>query len=105
MAIKTFNAVWLGDGDPQAQMVTLGGIRFIKGESVKVPADLKVNGVDFADTIRNNPTFECDGGEPDVVETSEEDEIAATKELLDGAGIKYRANASLDSLRALLVKA
>jgi len=101
---KSFNAVWLGDGDPQAQIITIGDLEFIKGRPTKVPADLKVNGIDFADTIRSNPAFDCDGGEPDLVEAPEDDEVAALKTQLDRAGVKYRANASADTLRGLLPK-
>lgn len=100
---KGFNAVWLGDEDPQAQILTIGGVRFIKGEPTAVPGDLQVNGVPFADIIKGNPMFDCDGGEPEVVEA--EDEEVSIKRLLDEAGVKYRQNASLESLRDLLAKA
>ncbi|MCW2763386.1 MAG: hypothetical protein JWR85_3587 [Marmoricola sp.] len=103
---KTFTATWLGDGDPSAQIITEGGVRFIKGEPTKVSEGLMHNGVHWANQIKNNPTFAVEAGEDDAPkDAGEADEIEATKKLLDEAGIKYRANASLATLRDMLAQA
>jgi len=101
---KTFTATWLGDGDPQAQLVREGGLTFVKGEPVKVSEGLMFNGVHWAQNIKNNPTFSTEDDE-DPVDAGEQEEIDATKKLLDEAGVKYRVNASLPSLRDALEKA
>lgn len=103
MAGKSFKAIWLGDEDPHSQIVTEAGLRFIKGEPTSVPADLEFNGMKWADNIRNNPTFSIEDDE-DPVDAGEEAEIAELKETLDGLGVKYRANASLESLRGALAE-
>lgn len=99
---KTFKAMWLGDADAGAQVIEIGGVTFVKGQSVDVPEDLTVNGIAYADVIKNNPVFAIDGEKADVVDDQEEEEIAAAKADLDARGITYRSNASLDSLRKLL---
>lgn len=97
---KSFKATWLGDGDPQAQIINVGDVRFIKGEPTTVPEDLKVNGVPFANAIRENPLFAIGSEDADVTETPEE--VEALKAQLDAAGIKYSANASAETLRGKL---
>lgn len=103
---KTFTATWLGDGDPAAQAITEGGLTFVKGEPVKVPSDLSFNGMGWGDRIRGNPSFAvADEQEDDTpVDAGEEEERAAIMAQLDGKGVKYRANAKLDTLRAKLAE-
>lgn len=98
---KTFTATWLGDGDPQSQVIHIGGVRFIKGEPTPVPEDVSVNGVPFAGVIKGNPTFSI-GADEEPVDAGEDAEKAAVMADLDAAGVRYRANASLESLRKLL---
>lgn len=100
---RSFKATWLGDGDPSSQLITEGGIRFIKGEPTDVPADHTFNGMPWAGTIKTNPTFSI-GDDEEPVDAGEEEEVAAAKAELDTRGIKYRANASLESLRHLLAE-
>jgi len=102
---KSFKATWNGDGDPQAQMIHMFGLRFIKGEETRVPANLYVEGIDAYDTIYNNPSFSVEDEEPDPVDAGEENEEEALKKQLDELGVKYRANASVDTLRNALDRA
>jgi hypothetical protein len=99
---KTFKATWLGDGDPAAQSITEGGITFVKGEAVSVPEDLRFNAISWAERIRDNPAFSIGNDDGDVVVADEEAEKQALRDQLDGLGVKYRPNASLESLRGLL---
>lgn len=99
---KTFTATWLGDGDPTAQMITEGGIRFIKGEAVKVPEDVSFNGIAWANAFKGNPTFATQDDPDEPVDAGEDAEREELTKQLDAAGIKYRANATLESLRGLL---
>lgn len=109
---KTFKATWLGDGDPQAQLITIGDLRFIKGEAVNVPADH-----DAADQIRGNPTFATDADKADVVEADEPTkdeqmaraeegtELGALKAQLRALGHDVKGNPSVDTLRNRLADA
>lgn len=97
---KTFKATWLGDNDPSAQVIFIGGIRFIKGDATDVPEDLSLNGLLFADTIRNNPMFAVED-DADLDEPGDE-EVDAMKKTLDARGIRYRANVSPAKLRELI---
>jgi hypothetical protein len=97
---KTFKATWLGDGDPQAQIIEEGGLRFIKGEPTDVPHDHVHNGIAWADNIRANPAFAIGEKNAEVVESPEERK--ALTDQLDAAGIKYPANASVETLRGKL---
>lgn len=99
---KTFKAMWLGDGDPQSQVIEEGGIRFVKGEAVTVPQDLKHNGMWWADIIKDNPTFAIDDTDEDPVDAGEEAERKALTDKLDAANIKHPAKASVEALRKLL---
>jgi hypothetical protein len=99
---KTFKATWLGDGDPSAQSITEGGITFVKGEAVSVPEDLMFNANPWAERIRTNPAFSIGSDDGEVVAADEEAEKDALRKQLDGLGVKYKANASLDALRGLL---
>ena len=101
---KTFTAMWLGDGDPNSQIITEGGVRFIKGEPTQVPLDCTVNGVSWAESIRSNPTFAVEeyGEDEDPVDAGDAAERDAVKAELDAKGIKYAANAKLETLREKL---
>lgn len=97
---KTFKATWLGDGDPNAQVITIGGLTFVKGQPTTVSEDLSENGVPFADAIRNNPAFSVGNDDGEVTESPEE--LDALKAQLDAAGITYPANATVETLRGKL---
>ncbi len=101
---KAYKAIWLGDGDPNSQIINLFGVEFIKGRPSKVPANLFVNGVDAWFLIRENPLFAIEDEDADLNEAPEDEELAGLQKSLDDLGVKYRANASKDSLRALLDK-
>jgi len=107
-----FKATWLGDEDPQAQLVRMGDLAFVKGQSVSVPKDHPM-----ADAIRHNPTFAVDAAKADVVDAKEPDEDernarseegtekAALKADLRNLGIVVQGNPSVDTLRARLADA
>jgi len=99
----SFTATWLGDGSAEAQMITEGGVRFIKGEPVKVDGDLAYNGIPWADQIRNNPMFEVGAVDEDDLNNAEPDaEVAELRELLDNLGVAYSKTAKAPALRAKL---
>jgi hypothetical protein len=103
---KGFTATWLGDGSPEAQIITEGGIEFIKGRPVKVPGDLTYNGINWADQIRNNPMFEVGAVDEDDLNTNDDDaEVAELRADLDALGVKYAASAKAPALRAKLEEA
>jgi len=103
---KPFKATWLGDGSPEAQIITEGGLRFIKGEAASVPADLMFNGLPWADQIRNNPMFEVGTVDEDELNTSDEDaELEELREHLDALGVSYSKTAKAPALRAKLDEA
>lgn len=107
-----FKAVWLGDEDPQSQMVRIGDLTFVKGQSVSVP-----DKHEFADLIRENPTFAVDDSKAKPVEADEPDddvqreraeqgtEKAALKEALREYGISVQGNPSVETLRNKLAEA
>lgn len=103
---RGFTATWLGDGSAEAQMITEGGVRFIKGEPVKVDGDLSFNGMPWADNIRNNPMFEVGAVDEDDLNNGEPDaEVAELRELLDGLGVSYSKSAKAPALRTKLDEA
>ena len=108
---KSITAVWLGDSDPQAQIITMNGMTFIKGQPVKVEEN------DAAyDQIVGNPTFSVDSSKPQVTPAAEptEDEQAeaaergtekaALKAELARLGYQAKGNPSEDTLRAKLAE-
>jgi hypothetical protein len=97
---KTFKATWLGDTDPSAQSITIGDVTFVKGEPTNVPEDIRVNGVEFAEAIKGNPLFAV--GDADAEPAEAPGESDALKAQLDAAGIRYPANASVETLRGKL---
>lgn len=102
-----FKATWLGDEDPNQQIITMGDVRFIKGEQVSVK-----DGYEFTAQILGNPMFAIDDSkaepvaaqEPDPVDVEAGTERGALKRELDAAGIKYDGRANNSTLRNLLVK-
>ena len=107
-----FKAVWLGDEDPASQVVRMGDLVFVKGQSVTVP-----KGHAMYDAIHGNPTFAVDNEKAEVVtidepsadeqrERAEEGtEKAAIKAELRTLGIVIQGNPSLDTLRGRLADA
>lgn len=96
MAKEYKMVTWLGDADPQVQTITDGGVTFVKGKPEKVGSDHN-----WMTKFTENPHFSVDD-DAEVEDAGEEDEIAAVKAELDAKSVKYRANASLSSLRTLL---
>lgn len=108
--VKTFTATWLGDEDPHRQLITEGGVRFIKGEPVNVPEDVKFNGVPWASKIKRNPMFSIEKN-TDLIESVEAEqpeetgtELAALKTELRSRGQEVKGNPSVETLRGRLAK-
>ncbi len=109
---KNLKVVWLGDDDPSAQIIRFGDLRFVKGEATDVADDH-----DFADMIKQNPTFAVGDDKAKPVEvaeptpeevmdrTEEGTEKGAIKAQLRAMGITVQGNPSLDTLRNKLVEA
>jgi hypothetical protein len=103
---KAFSATWLGDGSPEAQIITEGGLEFIKGRPTTVPADHLHNGIDWAEQIRGNPMFEVGAVDEDDLNTNDDDaELAELRADLDNLGVRYAASAKAPALRAKLEEA
>lgn len=101
--MTAFTATWLGDGSAEAQMITEGGVRFIKGEPVKVDDDLTFNGIKWADQIRNNPMFEVGAVDDDDLNTGDPDaEVVELRKMLDDLNVSYSKAAKAPALRAKL---
>lgn len=101
---KTFKATWLGDEDPNQQIIHIGGTRFIKGEPTDVPVENY-----FAKKIRGNPMFSVEkdaepvaSDEPEAPDLLEGTELGAALAEAERLGIKLPANASLDTVRGKL---
>lgn len=94
---KNLTVTWLGDEDPDQQVISHGGITFAKGEAVPVPVTHAL-----APMLKDNPMFAVDE-DAEVVDAGEA-EKDALRDQLDAKGIKYRANASADALRGLLAE-
>lgn len=107
-----FKAVWLGDEDPASQIVRMGDLVFVKGQSVTVP-----KGHAMFDAIHDNPTFAVDNEKANVAQADEPSaeeqreraeegtEKAAIKAELRTYGITVQGNPSLETLRGKLVDA
>lgn len=107
-----FKAMWLGDEDPASQVVRMGDLVFVKGQTVSVP-----KGHPMYDAIHDNPTFAIDDAKAEPVEADEPSadeqreraeegtEKAAIKAELKLLGHNIQGNPSLDTLRAKLVDA
>ena len=103
---RSFTATWLGDGSAEAQMIVEGGVRFIKGEPVKIDPDLTFNGLKWADNIRNNPMFEVGAVDEDDLNTGDDDaEVVELRKMLDELNVKYSQTAKAPALRAKLDEA
>lgn len=105
---KAFKAKWLGDTDPAAQVVTIGNLTFVKGESVNVPADYE-----HADMVRDNPTFAIDDSKAEATQADEGAPIdpeagtekAALKDQIEAiSGERPKGNPSVETLRSNLAK-
>lgn len=108
MADKAFKAMWLGDDDPNAQMVRFGDLTFVKGETVNVPGDHEM-----AERIRENPTFAIDDSKAEAVKENEPEPVdpekgtvkAALKDaIVEAGGERPKGNPSEDTLRTTLAK-
>lgn len=107
-----FKAMWRGDEDPASQIVRMGDLVFVKGQSVTVP-----KGHAMYDAIHDNPTFAVDNAKAELAEVDEPTddeqrdraeegtEKAAIKAELRTLGITVQGNPSIDTLRAKLVDA
>ena len=103
---KSFTATWLGDGSPEAQIITEGGLEFIKGRPVTVPAGHTFNGIDWAEQIRSNPMFEVGTVDEEELNTNDEDaELVELRADLDALGVSYSKTAKAPALRAKLDEA
>lgn len=101
---------WIGDSDPEAQMVLIEGVTFVKGQ----PVEVKDKGL--FDELKGNPMFSAeakadpvDADEPDAetlaARAEEGTEKAALKEQLRARGVSVQGNPSVETLRAKLVEA
>jgi hypothetical protein len=101
---------WIGDSDPDAQMVLIEGVTFVKGEATEVKDK------ELFEALKQNPMFSADA-KAEVVEADEpsEDEqnaraeegtekAALRRQLLE-RGVTVKGNASVETLRAKLVEA
>ena len=103
--------IWIGDSDPEAQSVTIGGVTFVKGHATEVKDK------DLAAKLATNPMFSGDAKVdlPDADEPTEEEQMAAAeagtekaalkRTLRDSYGIAVQGNPSVDTLRTKLVEA
>jgi len=101
---------WIGDSDPDAQMVLIEGVTFVKGEATEVKdKELFV-------ALKDNPMFSADAkAEVAAADEPTEDELAARAEegtekaalrkQLAAHGITVKGNASPETLRAKLADA
>lgn len=101
---------WLGDGDPEAQMIEQDGVVFVKGEKTTVK-DKAV-----FDRLSRNPMFSAEANaeaatadEPSSEELAARAEAgtekAALKAKLQEHGITLQGNPSVDTMRAKLAEA
>lgn len=90
---------WLGDEDPAAHTITMFGHEFVKGKATTVPDTDPYMG-----KLKGNAFFSFGKGKPDLVDPDDTQEVADLKAELDLRNVKYRANASADSLYKLLEK-
>lgn len=99
--------MWLGDDDPSVQQIDQFGYTFVKG----VPTDVDAKDANL-DAFKDNAFFSVEKSAEPIVSTEpapadpdKGTEIAAVKADLDTLGVKYRANASIESLRQQLADA
>lgn len=101
------NITWLGDEDPSVQQIEQFGYTFVKG----VPTSVDAKDANLQ-TFKENAFFSVEknaepiaSDEPETADPEDGTEIGAVKADLDSLGVKYRANASNDSLRKQLADA
>jgi hypothetical protein len=98
---------WLGDEDPEAQVITMFGHEFVKGVPTSVPdkdpSMEKLKGNAFFSVGKGGDVVESH--EPDPVDPDEGTERAAVKAELDRMNVKYDGRAKLETLREALAKA
>lgn len=99
---------WLGDTDPMANSVEVGGRSFVKGVAIDVPDD-------ELGKIKGNPTFstESDAKAVEADEPSKEEREdraeqgtvkAALRDKLREMGVTIQGNPSEETLRARLAR-
>lgn len=98
------SVTWLGDEDPNAQTVEVGGRTYVKGEAVNVP-DSELGKVEF------NPTFSTkkgakpvDAAEPAPIDPDQGTAKAALKAKLRELGEDVKGNPNEDTLRNRLAE-
>ena len=104
---KDFVAVWLGDDDPSQQVAEVGGLSFVKGEKVAVPADHPM-----AEKIRGNPMFSVEGKaepiqseEPEPADPDAGTELAAAKAEAERLHVKLGpGNHKVETIRAKIAE-
>lgn len=101
---------WIGDSDPDAQMVLIEGVTFVKGEATEV----KDKGL--FDALKGNPMFSDDAkAEPVEADQPDADALAARAEegtekarlkaLLRDKGVSVQGNPSIETLRGKVAEA
>lgn len=101
---------WLGDSDPDAQTITIGGVTFLKGEATDVKDK------ELAEKLSKNPLFSTDAkAEPVEAAEPSEEELeqkaeqgtvkAALKRDLAEYGVTLKGNPSEETLRTKLAEA
>lgn len=100
---------WIGDSDPEAQVISHGGLTFVRGEKTEVKDK------DVFERLSKNPMFSADGKfeAPAVNEPSDEEQAAraeegtvkaALKRELAARGVAMKGNPSEDTLRNKLAE-
>lgn len=101
---------WIGDSDPEAQMVLVEGHTFVKGQPVEVKDK------ELFDALKGNPMFSAEA-KADPAEADEPNEDAqnaraeegtekgALKAQLKALGVSVQGNPSVETLRAKLADA
>lgn len=100
---------WIGDSDPDAQMILIEGVAFVKGEATEVKDK------ELFDALKGNPMFSDDAkAEVAAADEPDEDELAARAEEgtekaalrreLAKHGVTVKGNASVETLRGKLVE-
>lgn len=95
---------WLGDSDPSAQVITLFGTTFVKGESVSI-MDKKA-----LEKLKDNPMFSTKAGDkPAEADEAEQPEETGTvkaglRDALKAYNVTMSGNASEETLRKRLAE-
>ena len=88
---------WLGDADRSVDEIDQYGHHFVKGKPTKVSDDDP-----FMHKFKNMGVFSVGKGKAETVEPEDDEETAKLKETLDERNIKFRANATKESLQKLV---